>query len=248
MPNSRALALVALFVPSLLACATTPPVVTSKLHGQRIVVAPLNLAVHSPEELLGQQEPVWRELIGFLETHNEGVGVLNSGTAGVIWEDTLADMVKSDTPPELGAALASFARRLADQTPYDVLVVPSLVLRRARVLGEQARWDGVERRLPLLKPAEYESVDVGSFSVQKRGFRGSISAASLHVMMFEPGGAAVFDGLGGLSVIQEADRKRAGSPWSLALRANPFDVPDDLREGIARAFEEQRASRTAVAW
>jgi hypothetical protein len=246
MSKIHFLALTAL-VPMLFACASNPPVVTSKLQLERVVVAPLNLAVRTPRELRGQQEPVWQELVQFLKTNNQQVSVLPTATANVVWEETLAEMVESDTRPELDVALASFARRLASQAPYDILVVPSLVLRRARVQGELARWDGVRRRLPTNVPAEYDGIDLGAFSVSKRGFRGTVDAASLHVMMLDSSGEPVFDGLGGLSLIQEADRKGEDRPWTLALRDDPFDIPDHLREGIGLAFEDERRTRSAFA-
>ena len=221
------------------ACATPQAAVTPKLQLERVVVAPLNLAVHLPEELEGQREPVWRELVAFLESHNQRVSVLDSVEAGWVWEEVMEDMTRSDTPPALELALADFARRIGSEADYDLLVIPSLVVRRAQVRGEEASWDGVRRRVPMLAAPEYESFQMGGYLISKQGFTGSISAASLHVSMLDSNGESVFDGLGGLALIEEAGRddRRSGRPWTLALRDRPFDIPDHLREGIGLAFE-----------
>ena len=53
----------------------------------------------------------------------------------------------SGPTPDLRTACAGFARRLREQTDYDLLLMPALVLRLARVRHHWAYWDGARRPL-----------------------------------------------------------------------------------------------------
>jgi hypothetical protein len=70
------------------------------------------------------------------------------------------------------------------------------------------------------------------------GLRGKIAAISLHVSVLRPDGTHVYEGLGGLDLIQEAHRDNPWEGrWTFNTRLEPFTEPGHLREGIERAFE-----------
>jgi len=80
------------------------------------------------------------------------------------------------------------------------------------------------------------------------GVRGKIGAASLHVAVLRPDGTRVYEGLGGLDLVQDLHRDDPwGGSWSYELRAEPFADREHVREGVERALEgtlPRRSSRS----
>jgi hypothetical protein len=77
------------------------------------------------------------------------------------------------------------------------------------------------------------------------GYRGSIAAASLYVVILAPDGEPLYEGLAGLDLIQEVaptSRPHQAPEWSLAPRRDSFADPAGLREGIELAFERRLRS------
>ncbi len=74
-------------------------------------------------------------------------------------------------------------------------------------------------------------------SMQVPGLSGKVAAASLHVAVLRSDGTALYEGLGGLDLIQQVsrDRRRAGG-WKYELRPEPFGDAENLREGVEHAF------------
>ena len=81
------------------------------------------------------------------------------------------------------------------------------------------------------------------------GLSGRVSAASLHVAVLDSDGRFLYQGLGGLDLLQEAslDRRAQSETWQLALREAPFADIEAVRQGIALAFERE-LPRTAYSW
>jgi len=106
----------------------------------------------------------------------------------------------------------------------------------------------VRRDLPARTPLPL-SIDDG-IGVAISGYRGSIAAASLYVAILSSEGKILYEGLGGLDVIQEvasAARVHDAPRWALAPRRDSMNDAAELREGIERAFE-RRLGATASAW
>jgi hypothetical protein len=232
-----------------LACASAGQPGAPAPRPDRVVVAPFDLALRTPAELRGREPLVWPELLRYLGTRDRKLAVVDADDAARLWQAAILDLERSGAAREPRAAAAGFARRVADHVDYDVLVLPALVVRRARVGGYHAFWDGVRRDLPARTPLPL-ALDEGISGVEFSGYRGSIAAASLYVALFAPDGALLYEGLAGLDVIQEAARvaRPHDAPvWTLAPRRDLFADAAELREGIERAFE-RRLPRTANAW
>jgi hypothetical protein len=251
---SRGVALAAL---AALACASArapaPEAADAAARPGRLVVAPLNLGLRAPQELRGSEGRVWSELLRYLRQQDRALGALEPSGAERLWAAVVAELAASGAPPELGTASSRFARELRAQVDYDLLVLPSLVLRRARVSGYQASWDGVHRALPvreaLLDKALIEATLPG---VVVWGFRGRIAAASLHVAILGASGESIYEGLAGLDVVQELRRERqrgalGSQAWRLEPRPDLFANAEDLHEGVERAFARS-VPRTARLW
>jgi hypothetical protein len=216
--------------------------------GSRIVVAPLNLAIRTPEEIRGKSEPVWRELLSYFQMLDRQVTVIEPGSADRLLLEAMLDLDVSDPVSALRIARSRFARALAEHREYDLLVVPSLVLRTGRLRGQYAIWDGVQRVVPNgadMISNELADVVHPPGAIMVMGLRGTIGAISLHVSVLHPDGTHVHEGLGGLDVIQEVRRDNAWEGrWTFDTRVEPFTEPGHLREGIECAFEHLRLPRT----
>ncbi len=229
---------------ALVACANPPgPSVSIALDApaRRIIVAPLNLAIRTPAELVGKGEPVWHQLLRHFQSLDEQVFVISPISAERLWLEATLDLDLSDRSRALETGRSRFAVALAENRAYDLLVVPSLVLRPARIRGLYASWDGFRRVVPGgLAMIEQRVGDTFQpfGSLQVMGLSGKIAAASLHVAVLRPDGTLLYEGLGGLDLIQEVDRddRRTGG-WRYELRPEPFADAENLSEGVERAFE-----------
>jgi hypothetical protein len=231
-----------------LACASTRSPnageTAAVLGPGRIVVAPLNLALRVPAELEGFDEPVWYELLHYVQAENRWLSVIERADAELVWGDAIAELEQSGAGPDLRTASAHFARQLRRHEDYDLLLMPSLVLRSARVRGSRASWDGVRRALPVreapMSGAVTESHPHGAVP-EVWGLHGRVSAVSLHVALLTSDGRYVYEGLGGLDLIHEAtpDRRTVNEMWNLEDRLELFGDLEHLRRGIALAFERR---------
>jgi hypothetical protein len=222
-----------------LACATPGPEAgTSLPRTRRVAVAPLNLGLRTPPELRGSEAPVWTEILRYLGTQDRTLAVVDASDAVELWSTAAAEVERSGAELEPRAVAARFAQLLTAHADYDILVMPSLAVRRARIGGHHAWWDGARRELPVRSPVPIAPAD-GLGGVTISGYRGSIAAASLYVAILGPDGASLYEGLAGLDVIQEVargERPRGGSEWTLAPRRDSFADAAELREGVERAF------------
>jgi hypothetical protein len=222
------------------------------LGSKSVLVAPLNLALRTPVELEDIDEPVWHELLRYFQNQDRRVLVIAPVDAELLWMDAMEELERSGAAHDLTSASAHFARRLAEQVDYELLLMPSLVLRSARVHGRLASWDGVHRRLHLrgtLMNGPISEIGLPGGHPGVWGLTGRVSAASLHVAVLSSDGRFVYQGLGGLDLIQEAtlDRRAPHETWQLVQRDAPFADVESVRQGIALAFERE-LPRTARAW
>src|SRR5262245_25938550 len=112
----------------------------------RVVVAPMNLGVRLAMDLEDAVEPVDAELIRYFQALGVHVAVIWPADAWGLWREVATPAKGSpERSPEQVAAL--FARALAEEADFDLIVFPSLIYRDADVSGRFARWDGVRRRI-----------------------------------------------------------------------------------------------------
>ena len=236
---------------ALLACSSPTPDAGHSNTIQatdRVIVAPLNLALRMPAEIDGMQDPVWQALLEHFETRNRAVQQIENSDAQRLWSGVVNEMGPAR---ELSGATSRFARQLAEHSDYDLLVMPALVLRRAAVRGHQAYWDGVRRRVSVDDAWDGLIDEIGGTGGDStvRGLNGRLAGASLYVVVLTPDGHAVSEGLGGLDLLHEAEHARHAQrgEWRVVLREEPFATPRHLQEGIRVALE-RKLPRTARAW
>jgi hypothetical protein len=252
--SRRALAapagLAALFAVAALACAA-PGAPEAEAAGAarglgRVVLTPLNLGLRTPPALRGSETRVWAELLRYLRAQDRSLSIVDAEDAEALWRDSVARLEPSDAPDEARAAASHFARLLAEYVDFDVVVMPSLVVRRARVGGRQAFWDGTRRPLPVREPLPIASdLDNGIQGVTLNGYKGSVAAASLYVAIVGSDGEPLYQGLAGLTVIQQLTRgarTRGAAEWILAPRGDAFADASGLRQGVERAFARRIAT------
>lgn len=194
---------------------------------------------------------MWSELVAYLRQQDRPLAVLAQADAEHLFGAARAELERAGDGADPRATASRFARLLAAHVDYEVLVMPSLVVRHARVHGYQTSWDGVRRPLPLRSASPIPSAfDAGASGVTVSGYRGRIGAASLYVATLASDGELLYEGLAGLDLIQEVAqvaRPHHAPEWSLAPRSDSFADPAGLREGVELAFV-RRLPKTAHAW
>ena len=236
---------------ALLACTSPTPEAESltKIRStDRVIVAPLNLALRLPAELDGTQAPVWHALLEHFAARDRAVKQIEPSDAQNLWAGVVNQM---GAARELAGATSLFARQLAEHSEYDLLVMPSLVMRRAAVRGHHAYWDGVRRRVSVDGAWDGLIEEIGGTGSLSKvsGLKGHLAGASLYVVVLAPDGRAVYEGVGGLDLLHEAEQARHAKrgEWRVVLRKQPFETPRHLEEGIRLALERE-LPRTARAW
>lgn len=218
----------------------------------RFLVAPMNLPIQLSPDLEDAVDPVTRELIRYLRAHGARVSMIFESDAWSLWRDAAEAVQRGrEGEPDLAAVASVFSRAIAEETSFDLLLLPSLVYREAKVTGRYAQWDGVRRRIrfrirsgvPLGRaqpiPDPVDSTDRSTSGPVAPDYRGQITGLSLHALVFTPQGIGVFQGFGGLDLVHDAVQKREGSGESsfLRLHSQLLDDEEHVREGIALALD-----------
>lgn len=208
----------------------------------RVLLVPLNLAIRAEPRLEPGLEPVWQALVEHFQDRNPRPASLARESANALWNAAQADARKKAGAQahDVYASYARFARRVAKHVHFGSIVIPSLVERAAKVHGHQAAWDGIRR---MVETPRLEGAGVG---IRSDGIDGVFAAASLHVAVLDPAGKLLFEGVGGLALLQRPELVEEDGRTRLQMRDDPdaFSNAELLREGVAAAFENPlRASR-----
>lgn len=235
-----------------LVCTTAwTGVLAADLGTGRLVVAPINLGVDPTEALSPGLNPVWLEILGHLQDTegNRPIAALERESAEALWRSVKTEAQVLDPQAGIHDVYARFAKALAEEYDYGVLIFPVLITRAARVSGDVASWDGVEHGvwLPRIDDSVYAGRG-GSLSITSQGGTGELAAASLHVAIFEPGGELRYEGTGGLTLLQEVVQSdgRSKNALETRFRSKPFGDVALLRKGISAALRESGASLPAA--
>jgi hypothetical protein len=202
---------------------------------ERVLVLPLNLVAAMPEELAGDARRVDQILLDYLAERGKSVRTIGFKDAAAAWRASESDCRAAAAKKcDRFARVAPFAaRRLRADHDYDVLIVPYLLLRGARTNGYVASFDGVERAVNMPRYAPYGPYGYGPY-----GWGGSrIRAVSLKVFGFSADGKKVFDGIGGLDVVDRIEAAEEPGDYTVEVRENVLRDPDAIREGVARALD-----------
>lgn len=235
-PIVRRIAVVAALALLAEGCATSPQNRLYRPAGadlQRVLLLPLNVVIAMPGELTSGAKRVDQALHGYLAERGKSIETLGLAEARKAW---LASAMECKAVGRgcrgFDGAARVLARHLRENREYELLIVPYLLLRPARMRLNNVAWDGVERRIERIG----ESND-GGFELDS----GSIEAPSLAVFAFSSDGDKLFQGVGGLDLAHRLvfppKRGSQALRWTFELRDDLFSDPALLREGVAVALD-----------
>jgi hypothetical protein len=143
---------------------------------------------------------------------------------------------KGEVGPEkmsFEGAASTLARQLGETRSFDALLVPWIAMRAARMRGGSVSWDGVKRKLDLAGDTENRRIRWALNRLQLY-----VKAPSLQVVGFSPKGEKLFEGIGGLDLVDEADLdvSAAKNQFDMTPKAEILQDRKHLREGIAIAL------------
>lgn len=200
---------------------------------ERAIVLPLNLVVAMPEELDGAARRVDKTLLGYLAERGKAIEAIGFTDASAAWrasETECRSQAEKGCDRFAGVARV-LARRLRRDHDYQTLLIPYLFLRTARSGSSTARWHGVER------PVEKSGPGFGPEGPM-RLVRGEIRAASLKVFAFSVEGEKVFEGVGGLDLVDRVYAPDDGYElYRIEVREDVLRDPARVREGVALALD-----------
>ena len=203
-----------------------------------VMLLPLNLMVDLPNELEEGAPRVEAALQSYFVSQGKRVSTLDLADAHRVWAAS-AGALRAEVGEEamsFEGAARLLARRLHELHAFDVLVLPALVFRPARLYTRRVSWDGVERSLETVD----EPTEVGSMWLANT-FHGEIRAPSLLVYAFSPDGAPIFQGVGGLDLAHRArilpGARVSETRWTLERRPELFSDASLIQEGIAIALD-----------
>jgi hypothetical protein len=209
---------------------------------QRVLVLPLNLVAAMPDEVADGAGHVDKILLDYLAERGKSVSTIGFQDAAVGWRAGESDCRAAAAKKcDRFVGVAPFAaRKLRTDHEYDVLIVPYLLLRGARTNGYLASFDGVERPVQMPRYAPYGPYGYYPYGYGLNwwdGWGGSrIRAASLKVFGFSADGKKLFDGIGGLDVVDRVDASEESGAYTVNARENVLGDPNAIHEGVARAL------------
>lgn len=207
---------------------------------ERVVLLPLNVLVGLPSELDDATGRMARLIREHLDACGVEVQEVSLADARSLWNEVAG----AEPDAEAGDALVqAYIRRLRESHAADAVIQPNLLYREGRIrsVTRNVDWDGVQRTLEVkghanLDGSAYVMVDVA----------GKMPAVSLHLAVYRPDGARVFDSFAGLDLVHEAELgtvyvQRLNDRFpetTVDFRLKRKRLRDEalLREGIALAF------------
>jgi catechol 2,3-dioxygenase-like lactoylglutathione lyase family enzyme len=232
----------ALAAASLLGCASPPREERTVLAGnpaRDLLILPLNVAAVMPSELEAASPIVWRELEIYLRDQGKELKTVSLEAARKLWLASIAEARAANARAGYDDAARVLVGKLARHAAFDAVIAPSLYLRKARIAGRSASWDGVERVVEIEAP-ERLPVDLP--------LDGVAPAVSLHAVVLDPEGNKVEEAIAGLELLVEVRVVRK-SGWSIEAapsaetvgleytpRTDLFTHREDVQEGIAKAL------------
>jgi len=215
--------------------AARPEEASAPASPQRVLLFPLNVVVTLPSEVEAGVGAVASELRATLERRGLTVETLELGAARDAWLRA-AMAHKAEVGPEkisFEGAASTLARQLHETRSFDALLVPWIAMRAARMRGGSVAWDGVKRKLDLAGEAGNKRIRWALSRLQL-----TVKASSLQVVGFSPAGAKLFDGIGGLDLVDEAELDVSATKIHFDMVPKPeiFQDRAHLREGIAIAL------------
>jgi hypothetical protein len=206
----------------------------------------MNLAVGLPLDLEEGAEPVHAEIVRQLLARGLRVAVIWPADAELLWRAARkAVQGAPGVASELATAAATFTRALQKEADFDLLVMPSLAVREARLTGQTVRWDGVARRLSVRtdSPAgsrSYPGTGAPLESLVMKPGTAKVPGLSLHVFVLTPEGRVAYQGWGGLDLVHDAlaiARLMGDNGLVLAPHVELLGSAEHVREGVSLALD-----------
>lgn len=218
------------------------------LNAKVVVVAPLNVASALPVEIEGSSEIVSTTLVSYLEEHGKTVQKLGFRGGRDLWVYAATQVEQSGQRRTFENAARVYAREIAKQIEYDVLIIPTIYIQNAQIRSSVVRWDGARepiriegRRVLSRKNKRFDSMNA------------TIRAASMMAAVFASDGAALQSesrGLQAIEHVQLSDGKgvrRDESFFDIEPNSPPLDDEAKIRAGIAGALSPFLPELEAVA-
>ncbi len=201
-----------------------------------VVVAPLNVASSLPVEIEGSSEIVAKTLVGYLQEHGKEVRILGFRLGRELWVNATTQVSQTGKKRSFEAAASVYAREIAKQVDYDVLIIPTLYIQNVQVLSKYARWDGTKEPVRIEGKQMLKKKDYAFDSA-----RGVVKAASMMAAVFASDGSEIQSAKRGLQTIQHFElsggtgRTRDPSNYSFSVESNspPLDDAPKIRAGVA---------------
>jgi hypothetical protein len=210
---------------------------------KRFLVCAPNTVIALPAELSGVTRSLNDQVDAYLRFQGRDAQWIDLADSRRLWGEAAAAAKQEgaiDKTPVL------FAERLDQLYDFDAILMPSILVHKARAADGGAVWDGVSRQMEILnrpsrlrnQPAGSEGQDTFAEGVQWGGVSGEVPVTSIHVLVFSRTGERIFEGRGGFAFVHDADMANARKKWSwkLSVRDLAADI-DAMREGIAIAFD-----------
>jgi hypothetical protein len=201
---------------------------------ERAFVLPLNVVATMPRELIGGASRVEGALRGYLSERGKAIETIGIVDARAAWGESVSECrAQAERHCDRFAGVARvLARRLRKHHDYQTLIIPYLLLRSARIGtgSSTARWDGVK------SPVEQSGWGFGPDG-PLRLFGGDIRAASLKVFAFSAEGTKVFEGIGGLDLVDRVYADGGPDTLRIDVREDLLGDAEMLRAGAALALD-----------
>jgi len=231
-----------LAIASLFSCAAPPPKARSVLAGNQarsVLILPLNTTSVMAPELEHLRAPVWSELESYLRSEGRQLRTASLRDARRLWLGSIKQARAEAKGAKAGFddAARILVFELAKHAEFDTLIIPSLFIREAKVAGNVASWDGVQRDLEFEQNGS-EARHLPAYS----SYVGVAPAASLHAVVLDADGSKLQDAVGGLELLVRVRAMKLSPPGirgpmlEFAPHTGPHANRENVREGIAGAL------------
>jgi hypothetical protein len=192
--------------------------------GALIVVLPPNEAsvAAKGDRLLVQQIALQLKASGYR------VGTVDDATLKELWQvhgesvGGLYDPISGAAKPKARAeAHGAVIRNICADAGCALVLQPRVVVRKARLKGTVAEWDGVRMPIPMTTGSD-----------TTRRFDGDSHAYSAQVIAYAPNGDCAFGMHAGISLVHAINTRRA----TTELVSDPFEEPSRMSKAAALAL------------
>ncbi len=202
---------------------------------RHFMVLPVNLTIKTPPEFEPVLDDMFGAIAGYIRGRGDSIETLSRDDAVARWASSIKAVKKSDALEDnFESAMRVFVTGLAGTHTFNAVIAPSIIYRTTKTRERTAKWDGVFRKMKVVNLS-----DQAKKKGLARSFTVDIAGVSLHVMVFEPGGALIFQKYGGLDLAHNVDMTNAEFTMSptLALKDDLLKESDHLAEGMGEAFD-----------